>query len=127
MGLDVYFIKRPADTTADTTRREQDEAVGYYRKFNALLNWIDANAGEVENCTDVPLTRHDLEKLRATLDRLTPENCHDLFPTTEGFFFGSQDYNDDYWSDVENLKQFVQQQLASFDFDAHRLCFHAWW
>ncbi|EJP0618543.1 hypothetical protein NVB27_003760, partial [Salmonella enterica] len=45
MGLDVYFIKRPADTT----RREQDEAVGYYRKFNALLNWIDANAGEVEN------------------------------------------------------------------------------
>ncbi|EBX1212834.1 hypothetical protein DQ783_28985, partial [Salmonella enterica subsp. enterica serovar Newport] len=25
MGLDVYFIKRPADTTtADTTRREQD-------------------------------------------------------------------------------------------------------
>lgn len=60
MGLDVYFIKRPADTT----RREQDEAVGYYRKFNALLNWIDANAGEVENCTDVPLTRHDLEKLR---------------------------------------------------------------
>lgn len=57
MGLDLYFIKRPAETTADTTRREQDEAVGYYRKFNALLNWIDANAGEVENCTDVPLTR----------------------------------------------------------------------
>ncbi|HGG6357365.1 TPA: hypothetical protein ACJG6S_001206 [Salmonella enterica subsp. enterica serovar Java] len=69
MGLDLYFIKRPAETTADTTRREQDEAVGYYRKFNALLNWIDANAGEVENCTDVPLTRQDLEKLRATLDR----------------------------------------------------------
>lgn len=61
MGLDLYFIKRPAETTADTTRREQDEAVGYYRKFNALLNWIDANAGEVENCTDVPLTRQDLE------------------------------------------------------------------
>ncbi|EDR6206953.1 hypothetical protein BEL53_000880 [Salmonella enterica subsp. enterica serovar Bonariensis] len=123
MGLDVYFIKRPPDTT----RREQDEAVGYYGKFNALLNWIDANAGEVENCTDVPLTRHDLEKLRGTLDRLTPENCNDLFPTTEGFFFGSQEYNDDYWSDVASLKQFVQQQLASFDFDAHRLCFHAWW
>ncbi|EBR3856260.1 hypothetical protein DNY36_27485, partial [Salmonella enterica subsp. diarizonae] len=77
--------------------------------------------------TDVPLTRHDLEKLRGTLDRLTPENCNDLFPTTEGFFFGSQEYNDDYWSDVDSLKQFVQQQLASFDFDAHRLCFHAWW
>ncbi|OSJ53911.1 hypothetical protein K794_22933, partial [Salmonella enterica subsp. enterica serovar Newport str. SHSN004] len=53
--------------------------------------------------------------------------CHDLFPTTEGFFFGSQDYDDGYWSDVDNLKQFVQQQLASFDFGAHRLCFHAWW
>ncbi|ENY6483562.1 hypothetical protein [Salmonella enterica] len=75
MGLDLYFIKRPAETTADTTRREQDEAVGYYRKFNALLNWIDANAGEVENCTDVPLTRQDLEKLRATLSNLTPETA----------------------------------------------------
>lgn len=28
MGLDVYFIKRPADTTtADTTRREQESAI----------------------------------------------------------------------------------------------------
>lgn len=38
MGLDLYFIKRPAETTADTTRREQDEAVGYYRKFSTLCS-----------------------------------------------------------------------------------------
>ncbi|HAK5377245.1 TPA: hypothetical protein H1V70_004672 [Salmonella enterica] len=125
MGLDLYFIKRPTDAT--TSHKEQDEAIRYYRKFNALLNWIDANVGEVRNCTDIPMTRQDMEKLQAILYRLTPDNCHDLFPTTEGFFFGSQDYDNNYWSDVADLKLFVRQQLASFDFSTHRLYFHAWW
>ncbi|EHJ9782206.1 hypothetical protein KB935_000477 [Salmonella enterica] len=50
-----------------------------------------------------------------------------LLPEGEGPFSRTQEYDDSYWSDVENLKQFVQQQLASFDFSTHRLCFHAWW
>lgn len=128
MGLDIYFIKRPR-TTGDTkpATGTEPEKVGYYRKFNALLNWVDTHVADVENCEDVPLARADLEALQADLQRLNPESSAEIFPTAAGFFFGSQVYDESYWSEVEDLKTFVAELLDTFDFEHSTLCFHAWW
>ncbi|WP_271311506.1 hypothetical protein [Yersinia intermedia] len=78
----------------------QPEKIGYYLKFNALLNWVDTHVAEVDNCVDVPLSHSHLETLSKTLSQLTTENCHDVFPALDGFFFGSQTYDENYWSEV---------------------------
>jgi hypothetical protein len=44
----------------------------------------------------MPLTRAHLEALKTDLARLTPENCKDVFPTQDRFFFGAQEYNNYY-------------------------------
>lgn len=130
MGLDIYFLKKnlPVALSPDQAiPLAEPEKIGYYRKFNALLNWVETHVGEVDNCADVPLARNNLLALLDTLNNLTPDNCSTTFPTEDGFYFGSQEYNADYWLEVNDLKQFIQTQLASFDFNHHQLCFHAWW
>ncbi len=54
MGLDLYVftIKRPAENHGGLNRG-RTRSRGYYRKFNAHRQLVDASAG-VENCADVP-------------------------------------------------------------------------
>lgn len=53
MGLDIYFDKR----------KKQREEVAYFRKVNFLVKYVDEIKGEVENCTDVILSKEDIEEL----------------------------------------------------------------
>ena len=57
MGLDMYIY-----------RREKGEEVAYWRKANAILQWIADHVaeGEIENCEEYRLTKEDLINLRDT-------------------------------------------------------------
>lgn len=116
MGLDIYFHSS-----------NYNEEVGYFRKVNSLLKWIEDNVAEFDNCERILIEKRHLEQLKATLDQLTPENCSELFPTQGGFFYGSTDYDEYYWQDVEEVKLWVEETLENFDFEAEKLIFHAWW
>ncbi|EIX0822301.1 hypothetical protein MJ755_004817, partial [Escherichia coli] len=48
-------------------------------------------------------------------------------PTREGFFFGSQEYDEGYWHDVGQLKELVEDLIKNHDFHNNRLTFCAWW
>lgn len=135
MGLDIYFFARekvqaqdariPAE--GDAAAVQERTKVGYFRKVNALVAWFENHAGEVENCVERPVTRAELEVLQRDLDSLTPANCREVFPVTDGFFFGSQDYNEWYWRDVEDVKAWVSRTLETFDFERRTLVLWAWW
>jgi hypothetical protein len=122
MGLDIYFFAREKNST-QTERTE----VGYFRKVNALVGWIESHVGSVENCEELLIQRTHLEILHDDLERLTSQNCTEVFPTCEGFFFGSQDYGDWYWKDVDEVKTWCSRILESFDFERRTLVFWAWW
>lgn len=128
MGLDIYFYskQKAVDSTVDCVANEHVE-IGYFRKFNALFNWVESNIKSIENCTDVPISKEDLVKLEIMLNQLDTTNCAQLFPTQDGFFFGTTEYDEFYWEDVADLKVLVSQFLAEFDFEASQICFHAWW
>lgn len=126
MGLDLYLYtqSKPDSQLGEQLPRTE---VAYFRKFNALLKWVDTYVKEVKNCEDVILDKHKLQKLLYTLKSLNPENCQELFPTTEGFFFGSTEYDEWYWKDVTALQAVVSKLLKRVDFSRMVVCFHAWW
>ncbi|WP_416776460.1 hypothetical protein ACNFJN_15670 [Xenorhabdus budapestensis] len=123
MGLDIHFF------SGEKTKKcaDRDIEMGYFRKVNPLLYWIDRNVQSVDNCKEVLIPKHKLEELLADLNRLTKENCIQVYPTADGFFYGSIQYDQDYWSDVERVKNWINSLLKSFDFNKYNLFLWAWW
>ncbi|MHC7584915.1 hypothetical protein ACYAYQ_23805 [Klebsiella pneumoniae] len=117
MGLDIYIETQPKNDLNNEASRKQ---VGYFRKFNALVGWMNRNVGEVVNCELLEVTMNDICALKADLIRLNESNCEEYLPTQEGFFFGSQEYDEGYWNDVDEL-------IKNHDFYNNRLTFCAWW
>lgn len=83
---------------------------GYYRKFNALQNFFE-EYHNCENCEDIVLTLDILEDIE---DRLLsveehPENAHNYFPTTSGFFYGSTDYDSWYFDYCKELQHDIKR------------------
>lgn len=112
MGLDMYshthkkLISHSEDPGAVTLSHEDDiEDLAYWRKFNALHNWMveyyDSLEGNQEfNCVYMELDAEALDKLmQACLNK-------ELKPT-EGFFFGSQDPVTD--EEYESVLQFISE------------------
>lgn len=126
MGLDLYLYtqSKPGNQLGEQLPRTE---VAYFRKFNALLKWVDTHVEKVANCEDIILDKNTLQKLLQTLERLTGKNCQREFPTTDGFFFGSMQYDTWYWQDVGRLKKVLRTLLKETDFDKSTIYFHAWW
>ena len=99
----------------------------YFRKFNALVEWIENNVGALENCEPLELGEDDIEGLQATLNDLTPENCDVELPTCTGFFFGSQEYDDWYWENVEKAKQMCNDILEKTDWEKDVVTILIWY
>lgn len=78
--------------------------VGYWRKANAIHSWFVENCQNgVDECqeTYVPLAK--LQELRALCAeaKAFPERASMLLGTKSGFFFGSVEYDEWYWADIE--------------------------
>ena len=80
MGLDIVLYKTKSTEVAD------------FRKVNFLFKFFEDKIGD-RNPTTVEVATEDLEDLRDRCSRV-------LLPTCSGFFFGSTEYDDDYFKDV---------------------------
>lgn len=50
-----------------------------------------------------------------------------ILPHNRRILFGSQEYDQYYWKDVEIVKSWVRSTLDSFDFERKILLLWAWW
>lgn len=102
--------------------------VGYWRKFNALHNWFVQNiqSGE-DDCDYYLLSEDNFYKLKELINYISPENCHELLPTSDGFFFGSTDYDEYYWEKVENTKTIINYLDIVINFDRESLVYCSSW
>jgi len=88
--------------------------VGYWRKANAIHKWfVDNVQNGVDDCKTYDVSREQLRKLRdlcrdALLHR---DRAPEILSTKEGFFFGSTDYNDWYFTDLEHTIQIIDRAL----------------
>jgi hypothetical protein len=127
MGLDMYlFAKRHvfswgedeelAKKIADLFPGMEDFQVdcvrfqiAYWRKANSIHGWFVRNVQEDrDDCQESYVELDKLEELYKLVTRLLEERdeglAAELLPSVSGFFFGSVDYNEDYWQDLQDTK-----------------------
>lgn len=104
--------------------------VMYWRKANAIHRWFvdKLNNGE-DDCRPIWVGREQLLALLDTCEDVfnahTEEKAMELLPPGEGFFFGSTNIDDWYWSDLEytikRLKVILdktEDKLVQFEYQA---------
>lgn len=88
--------------------------VAYWRKSNQIHNWFvtfvqDGN----DNCQKHIVYRDRIEELRDLCVEVLEDNskAEELLPNCEGFFFGSQEYDEYYFGDLQNTVEMLNRAL----------------
>ena len=82
----------------------------YWRKANAIHNWFVNNVQDGnDNCNEYHVPREQLVKLLSIVNEIIKDHtkASELLPTSEGFFFGDTNYNDSYFSDLEDTQKIL--------------------
>lgn len=140
MGLDMYLTaskylgswfdpeQRGAVLGAmgETPPRENDSAVVVqitlksWRKANAIHGWfVDHVQGGEDDCREASVEEDALRELCGICEGLAEsrdvETASELLPTMSGFFFGSTEYDEDYWEDVEDTAKALRELVTWMD------------
>lgn len=136
MGLDMYLTAKRyiwnykdadkelqskldnvmADELDGLDFRVQEVAVDamYWRKANAIHNWFVENCqDDVDDCKQYWVDREKLLELIALCkDALANRgNEHNVLPTKGGFFFGSTEYDEYYYQELEETIKGLEKVL----------------
>ena len=94
----------------------------YWRKVNSIHNWfVNECADGRDECQEIYVGRNKLTELRDTVEMVLKSKnnavAQEHLPTAAGFFFGSQDYDEYYWSDLEYTLTELDRVLRDADED----------
>jgi hypothetical protein len=132
MGLDMYlrakrYYWKSNDQDVETSKkiaeamgtpelnvREVSVLVGQWRKSNQIHNWFVENVQEGEDdCRPYAVGTDELDELRELCVRLLESKdekmAEELLPCTQGFFFGSQNYDGYYWGDLMETIEIIDK------------------
>lgn len=104
------------------------EEVAYWRKANQIHNWFVQNVqGGIDNCQNSYVSREKLEELLDVCSKVIADNslAETILPTGSGFFFGSTEYDEWYYTDVSNTIEYLTEILS--DEDADEFEYYASW
>ena len=108
------LVGLPGDRKVKTITVE----AGYWRKANQIHNWFVQNVQEgKDECQEAYVSRDDLKQLRETCQKVLDNHdlAESLLPTSSGFFFGGTEYDDWYFSDLEDTIKIIDDALAMPD------------
>jgi hypothetical protein len=100
----------------------------YWRKSNQIHKWfVDKCQEGVDECQETYVTVDQLRELldtcravlasRGTANELS--NARALLPSQGGFFFGSTDYDDYYFQDIEDTVKGLEEILGNEEITKH--------
>lgn len=141
MGLDQFFYFPeeeflPLEESMDEAR-EETEASFTLRKQNAIHGWIVDHCKEITPNVYYYMTKGDLLELIHTavdvIKRRDQEYSKEHLPTMQGFFFGSYEYDQFYYS---GLAWFVRDAMEALVTEGYLddevsnrkgIIYYAWW
>ena len=86
----------------------------WWRKANAIHNWFVKNVqGGIDNCERFYVSREDMKKLISTCKEVLADTskAETLLPSTSGFFFGSTEYDEWYYRNLEKTVKMLEHAL----------------
>ena len=107
--------------------RQTNYEVGYWRKANQIHNWFMQNCARrdeydnpIDDCRPIEITVDKLEELLDTCKKVLADHslAGSLLPTADGFFFGSTEYDDYYFGELEQTVEIIEPVLK---FAKHKL------
>jgi hypothetical protein len=103
------------------------EEVGYWRKFNALHQWFVDECGDgVDECQPIYVPSEKLVELLDVCKRIKADHslASELLPTQDGFFFGSVEYGQYYFEDIDQTIEILEGEVP---FDGGSYTYQASW
>lgn len=138
MGLDMYLHAKRYLTPLDSVGSELLEkvkslnivptdfepstitySIAYWRKANAIHKWFVDNVQEGnDDCEEYDVSTSKLKVLYNLCCQVRDnrEKASELLPTESGFFFGSTEYDEFYYEDINNTIAMLGKFLACDDF-----------
>ena len=137
MGLDqnlIKFDKRkdniPLDVKAEHEAGNSID-IKYWRKANQIHGWMGKTVGPIDNCEFYHISREQIQELLDTCIEVQTRKDLDYnnenLPITTGFFFGTDEYDDWYYSEVEETIESLQKILEETNFDYSEIYYWSWW
>lgn len=92
----------------------------YWRKANSIHRWFLTHLpeGDTDRCQPIPVTGKELLKLVDLCKEVLADHdkAEELLPTQEGFFFGTYEYDEWYFQDLENTIRQLKDVKEEDDF-----------
>jgi len=91
------------------------EDAGDWRKANQIHAWFVENVQEGEdNCKEYYVSDDKLEELLSLCKKIkaNPTLAPELLPTQDGFFYGSTDYDEYYWEDIDSTIKIIEDVFS---------------
>ena len=110
--------------------KETQYQIGYWRKANAIHNWFVQNCADgVDNCQTIYVSIEKAKELRNLVNRVLEKHelASELLPTSDGFFFGSQEYDEWYFKDLEYTKELLDKVIILVDGSDYDIVYEAGW
>lgn len=112
-----------------------EESVGYWRKANAIHKWFVDNVQDgVDDCGDHYVELEQLEELLDICKQVKENNdlADELLPRQSGFFFGSTEYDEWYYKDIDDtiemLEIIIKEEKENRNLGLYNeYCYHSSW
>lgn len=126
MGLDhkIYLAKKGIKLSDESILKDY-----YFRKVNCLQNYFEKKY-DVQNCVPQLISINDITHINNVVKEILKdknvEKAKELFPTVEGFFYGSTKYDKYYFKDLEDIKN-VTDEILKTDLEEIDIYYNCWY
>jgi len=98
--------------------------VAYWRKANAIHGWFVRHCGQgIDDCRPIYVSREMLTILKTVCEEALASRDEKFakreLPPTEGFFFGTYEMDDWYWSDMQSTVDQLNVALSLENVDEY--------
>lgn len=104
--------------------------VAYWRKANAIHKYfVDKCADGKDECQDIYVPHEDLVKLKELCEKVLDDKslARELLPSQSGFFFGSTEYDEYYYQDLEDTIKQISRVITKAEDNNWGIYYHASW